>query len=137
MADGSGGRAFPGIEAAPGATPGSMPQPGSPQAIAADWITIWQSEMAALATDREMHEAWTRMVALWAQTAQAAARLLPATLATTADGAAGRAGPAAPPRPTPAMAAFDARDAALQRLADRVEELERKLRALSPGDPPA
>jgi hypothetical protein len=137
MADGSGGRAFPGFEAAPGVAPDGTPQPGSPQAIAADWITIWQSEMAALATDREMHEAWTRMVALWAQAAQGAARLLPATLAATADGPSGRAGPAAPARPAPPVAAFDARDTALQRLADRVEELERKLRALSPGDPPA
>jgi hypothetical protein len=137
MADGSGGAAFPKFGAAAGAAPDGRPHPGSPQAIAADWITIWQSELAALATDREMHEAWIRLVALWAQAAQAASRLLPASLAAPADGPSGRAGPAAPARPTAAVAAPDARDAAHQRLADRVEELERKLRALAPGDPPA
>jgi hypothetical protein len=137
MADGSGGHAFPKVEAAAGAAPGGPPQPGSPQAIAADWVTIWQSELAALATDREMQDAWTRLVARWAQLAQAAVRLLPQGVAGSADGSAGRAGPAAPARPKAPVAAPDARDAALQHLADRVEELERRLRALSPGDPAA
>ena len=36
------------------------------EAGAADWITLWQSELAALAADREAQETWQAMLALWA-----------------------------------------------------------------------
>jgi hypothetical protein len=43
------------------------PDPQDPQAdgpdlksFAQDWITIWHSELAAAATDREAQEAWLR-----------------------------------------------------------------------------
>jgi hypothetical protein len=98
--------------------------------MAADWITIWQSELAAMATDREMQDNWVRLVAVWAQAAEQATRLL-AGVAHSA--AAGCAGPASPSRPASAMAASDSRDAALQRLAERVDELERRLRTIDPG----
>ena len=42
---------------------GEAPSP-DPQAQARDWITIWQSELTALATDREAVDAWTRLVTL-------------------------------------------------------------------------
>jgi hypothetical protein len=109
---------------------GEPPSP-DPQAQARDWITIWQSELTAIATDREAVDAWTRLVTLWAGTAERAARLLPG--AGAPDGAAGRAGPAAPAGAAAPLAAFDARDATIQRLADRVAELERKLAQLAQG----
>jgi hypothetical protein len=99
--------------------------PPDPQSLARDWITIWQSELAALATDREMHEAWLRLVGLWADAANAAARLLPGPAAVEPAG--GRTGAVAAAGAAPAMAAPDPRDAAIERLAARVEELERRL----------
>jgi hypothetical protein len=122
MADGTGGRAPPG--------PGQAGKPDL-QTVTADWITIWQSELAAMAIDREMHEAWVRMMTVWAQATSAAARLLPLSPSVRADGPAGHAGSAAPPGAAAAMAAPDARDAAIQRLADRVDELERRIRTLT------
>src|SRR5271156_1514523 len=109
---------------------GEPPSP-DPQGQARDWITIWQSELTALATDREAVDAWTRFVTLWAETAERAARLRPGGGAL--DGAGGRAGPAAPAGAAAPVAAFDARDATIQRLADRVAELERRLALLAEG----
>jgi hypothetical protein len=110
---------------------GEPPSP-DPQAQARDWITIWQSELTALATDRELTDSWIRLVTLWADAAERAARLLPGGGAP--DGAAGRTGPAAPAGSAAAVAAPDARDATIQRLADRVAELERRLALLADGN---
>jgi hypothetical protein len=110
MADGPGGMPPADARAAPDA-----------QALARDWITIWHSEMAALATSREMQEGWLRTLAVWAQAAEAASRLLPSARSAGPAGPHAAAGPAAP------MAAPDARDAAIQRLGERIDELERIL----------
>ena len=104
--------------------PGAPP-PADPQAEARDWITIWQSEMTALATDREMTDAWVRLVRLWAETAERAVRLMPT--GTPGEPAHRPAGPAAPTGAPAFVAASDARDATIQRLAERVAELERRL----------
>ena len=87
-----------------------------------DWITVWHSELTALAADRELHEAAQQGVDAWARQAYAAASLLTAALDP-----AGRPGPDAPPRSPPAAAAPDGRDAELRRLHDRIAELERRL----------
>ena len=93
------------------------PAPDAQARLAADWITIWQSEFAAMAQDREAAEAWTRFVG---RAATAASRLL-------ADAAPGCPGAASPPGSATAMAASDA---ALTRLEERVAALER---GRSPG----
>jgi len=121
MADGQGER-----------HPADLPALTGLQAQITDWITIWQSELAALVTDREAQETWVRMVDLWAETAERAVRLLPARPAPADDRAAGSAGAAPPPRPAPAVAAPDARDATILRLEERVAELERRLAAPGP-----
>jgi hypothetical protein len=36
------------------------------EALAEDWIALWQSEIAALAADREAAETWAAMSAAWA-----------------------------------------------------------------------
>ncbi len=114
----------------PGSGERDPPAAGAPQPaeVWRDWVTIWQSELNALATDREALAAWTRFVELWAAGARAAGALLPAHLpGPTHDGAAGRAG-AEPQAGTAApVAAPDARDVALERLASRVAALERRL----------
>jgi hypothetical protein len=95
-------------------------------ALARDWMTLWQSELAALAADRETQEAWQKLISLWAGAARVFAAPVPDGAgrrdAAHAAAAAARSAPAAP---TP-----DARDAEIERLRGRVDALERRLAAL-------
>ncbi len=115
--------------------------------MATDWMTIWQSELNAVATDRELAEAWAAYAALWSAGFKAAAALLP-PLPGMPDGGRpqsrgsnGRAGPESSPGSASVVAASDAGDAAkrIEQLARRVEELERRLAGLDQplGEPPA
>jgi hypothetical protein len=103
--------------------------------LAHDWITLWQSELAALAVDREAQETWHTMLALWAGAAgamlTAAPRERPAGRGFRPAG--GPAGAAAAPGTPPAAAAPDARDAEIERLARHVRELEARLADLEHG----
>ena len=45
--------------------------------LAKDLVAMWQSELTAMAADREFRETWAATMALWAQAANAAAALLP------------------------------------------------------------
>jgi hypothetical protein len=107
-------------------------------ALAQDWITVWQSELSGAAIDREVQETWQTMAALWAGAASTMLRALPRVAhdpGATDTGAAGRRktavragpGPAAAARPAPAAAAPDARDVEIDRLTDRIADLERRL----------
>jgi hypothetical protein len=100
-----------------------------PQQLARDWITIWQSELNAAATDRELLDGFVRLVDQWAKAAQAAATLLPGG----DDDEGGCAGSRPPAGAAAAAAAPDARDAAIERLAERVAALERIIAKLSGG----
>src|SRR3984885_15790000 len=73
--------------------------------LAQDWITLWQSELAGLAVDREAQETWHAMLALWAGAAAAMLRAMPRD-----DPAAAARGwypdpRRPPPRPSPARGA--------------------------------
>jgi hypothetical protein len=109
---------------------GAPRRPGDPggsadlQALARDWITLWQSELAAAAADREIQEAWQTFAALWAGAATAFAQALPRD---GHDGRSGGTGAAAAPRAAPAAVAPDSRDAEIERLRRRVDALERRL----------
>jgi hypothetical protein len=110
--------------------------------LAQDWITLWQSELSAMAADPEMRETWQTMMALWAGTMAASLRAMPRDWPP--HGPSGRhdqtargAGTADAPRATPAAAAPDARDAEIERLARHVAALERRLADIERGgDPP-
>jgi ubiquinone biosynthesis protein UbiJ len=104
-----------------------------------DWLTIWHSEIAAIAVDRELRETWQGALAAWFGAAEAALRALrPAP----SDGSAGRAGSPsdlaarAPARadaaagPAAAAAASDAGRDELERLRGRVAGLEQRLAEL-------
>jgi hypothetical protein len=94
--------------------------------LARDWITLWQSELEALAVDREAQEAWCALLSLWAGTAGAVFGGLPRGLADDP-----RQRPAATaPRPAPTVAAPDAGDTEVERLRERIAELERRLAGL-------
>ena len=110
--------------------PGPIAAPGITQGCPAaemleDWITVWQSELAALVLDREMQEAALRMIDGWAAQARIAAQMIGPAL----DAARRHAGAASPPgaaTPVPA----DGRDDLIAQLLDRVAELERRLARL-------
>ena len=92
-----------------------------------DWVTIWQSELACWAIDREMQEARLRAGANWAVQARAAARwIAPMMQAASAERAPGTSRADAAPGPTAVSAASDERDAVIARLLARVDELERR-----------
>jgi hypothetical protein len=105
-----------------------------PRKLAQDWITLWQSELSAMAADPELRESWQTIMALWAGTMAAVVRGLPR--APGAHDHAGRpAGTADAARTTAAAAASDARDAEIERLARHVATLERRLADIERGDP--
>ena len=64
-------------------------------ALARDWVTLWQSELAAIAADREAQESWQAIVALWAGAAGAMLTAAPRGWASQAGP--GQAGSARPP----------------------------------------
>jgi hypothetical protein len=114
-----------------------------PRKLAEDWITLWQSELTAMAADPEMRESWQTIMTLWAGTMSA---MLRGPLGHTApraphaerhDRTGRQTGPHDAPRAAPAVAASDARDAEIERLARHVATLERRLADLERGgDPP-
>ncbi len=98
--------------------------------LAEDWVALWQSEMAAMAADRELRESWTGLLALWAGAVGAALQLAPgwrgfdAAAARNANGAASTPQPAGTP---PAAAASDLGGDEARRLHERITELESRL----------
>ena len=111
--------------------------PGELEALARDWITLWQSEIAALAADPETAETTARLAALWAGAASAMLRPMPGA-APSPPGAAhdpgSSPGTAAAPGTAPAAAApdagLDALLGVLGRLDERIGAIERRLAAL-------
>jgi hypothetical protein len=109
-----------------------------------DWITVWQSEMAAMTVDREMQEHTQALVDFWAGAAQgflqqAFASRGTGTPQSGADAqrsgsgderSAGRARAAATPGAPAAAAAPDHGDDEIQRLRARVAELEQRIAVL-------
>lgn len=110
-----------------------------PAKLAQDWITLWQSELAALAADPEMREAWQTTASLWARAMTAMLHAMPRQTDGTRhdrgqddryDQSGRRAGTADAPGPPAAAAASDPRDAEIDRLSHQVAALERRLAEL-------
>jgi hypothetical protein len=100
--------------------------------LAQDWITLWQSELSALAADRETAETWQALLALWAGSAAAMLRTMPRGMSASGrdnarDDPARPARSAAASRAAPAAAASDVRDAEIDRLHRIIADLERRL----------
>jgi hypothetical protein len=96
--------------------------------LAQDLVSMWQSELTAMAADRELRESWAAMVALWAHSSSAAWAVL------AHERAARSASPAEPARPAPAAAASQPGLGEVEQLERRVAELEQILaRLLGPG----
>ncbi|WP_211248670.1 hypothetical protein [Acidocella facilis] len=94
------------------------------ETLAKDFVAVWQSELTAMAADRELRECWAATLALWAQAAGAAAALMPH------EPPPGSSRPAQPARPAPAAAASGPGLDEVERLSRRVAELEQRLAQL-------
>jgi hypothetical protein len=98
--------------------------------FAEDWIGLWQSELTAMAADRELRESITAMLALWASTATGAMSLLephdPGRDAKTVE----------PPRPPAATAASEPGLDEVTSLYRRIAALEQRLAGLEPAGRP-
>jgi hypothetical protein len=90
--------------------------------LAKDLVAMWQSELTAMAADRELRETWAVTMALWAQAANAAAAMLPHEHSP-----AGSPSPAQPPRTTSVAAAPQPGLAEIEQLNRRIAELEQRL----------
>jgi hypothetical protein len=95
-----------------------------------DWVALWQSELTAMAADRELRESWAAMVGLWASTATMALGAL-----KPRHDAAGAAFTAQPPRAAAAAAASLAGLDEVAGLNRRIAELERRLAAFEREQP--
>jgi hypothetical protein len=107
-----------------------------PRKLAQDWITLWQSEISAMAADPEMRESWQTMMALWAGIMSTMVRVMPRATERH-ERAGGQPRTTDAPRTPSAAAAPDTRDVEIERLARHVAILERRLADLERGgDPP-
>ncbi len=94
--------------------------------LAQDLVAMWQSELTAMAADRELRESWAALVALWSHMATAALAYLPRDPA-------GGTGSAQPPRPPAPAAAPHAGLDEVEQLKSRVAELEQRLAGIVAG----
>ena len=97
--------------------------------LAMDFVALWQSELTAMAADRELRETWAATMALWAQAANAVAACLPHELSSRS------ASTAQPPGAAPAAAASQPGLAEIEQLNRRVAELEQRLAQFLDGKP--
>ncbi len=105
--------------------------------LAEDWIALWQSELTAMAADRELRESMAAMVALWASTAHAALALLRTPYEhTPPPHAPGTTGAAQPPGSPPLAAAPQPGLDEVERLNHRITELEQRLASFERNQPP-
>jgi hypothetical protein len=81
-------------------------------------LAIWQSELVAMAADRELREGWAALVTLWASGAAALLHDHPP---------AGSTGAAEPARATALGPAPDSRVDEIARLHQHIAELEQRL----------
>ena len=105
---------------------------------ARDWITLWQSELTAMAADRELREGWGTLMALWAKAATSAASQMAGAAALNRPPVpherSSRSAPADDAaRPAPGAAAPDAGGDEVERLHRRIAALEERLRAIERG----
>ena len=96
--------------------------------LAKDLVAMWQSELTAMAADRELGESWAAFAALWAQSARAALAVLP-------HDPTGSARTAEPPGAAPAAAASQPGLGEVAQLNRRIAELEHRLAEFMASEP--
>ncbi|HET9147617.1 MAG TPA: hypothetical protein VFN77_06180, partial [Acetobacteraceae bacterium] len=103
------------------------------ESLARDWIELWQSELAAMAADRELREGWTQMLSLWAGAASSAVEA--GMRMARHDGARGSSASHDAARAAPGAAAPDAGRDEIERLHRRIADLEARLAAMEERKP--
>ncbi len=101
------------------------------ETLAEDWVALWQSELTAMAADRELRESWAAMVALWASATNATFGMM----TPRHDQPYGAAFTAQPPRAPAAHAAPVPGVDEVANLNRRIAELERRLAAFERDKP--
>src|ERR1700722_7264149 len=97
--------------------------------LAKDLVAMWQSELTAMASDRELGESWAALAALWAQSTRTALGVL------RREPPAGSAPAAQPPRAAPAAAASQPGLGEIEQLNRRIAELEQRLAEFMEREP--
>jgi hypothetical protein len=92
--------------------------------LAKDLVALWQSELTAMAADRELREGWAAMLALWAGSANSALQMMPRAPHDASPGSARAIEPAGS---APAAAASQPGVAEIEQLTRRIAELEQRL----------
>jgi hypothetical protein len=100
-----------------------------PDKFAEDWVALWQSELTAMAADRELRESITAILTLWASTAAATFKLLQAPYEPSRRDAKALQ----PARPSAAAAASEPGLDEVASLNRRIAELEQRLAGLDSG----
>jgi hypothetical protein len=96
--------------------------------LARDWISLWQSELNALALDPETMRSWRSAMQAWSGIATWFLQAMPkAPPAPPDDTQKRRSGPKSTARPASPAAAPDAGDNEIVRLMQHVAQLERRL----------
>jgi hypothetical protein len=90
--------------------------------LASDFAALWQSELTAMAADRELRESWAALLTLWASATDAARSTWRGH-----EPPPGSAGAAQPPGPAAPGLASGSGLAEIERLHRRIDELERRL----------
>jgi len=93
--------------------------------LAEDWLSLWRSELTAMAADRELRETTKALLTLWANTAITSL----GAIRTAHDSALRNPVPTQPPRPAPDSAAPLPGLDAFDQLNRRIAELEQRLAA--------
>ena len=116
----------------------SATDPIDTRKLAQDWITVWQSELSAMAVDREIQKTWRNLIALWADTVSTMLHSIARYPDVPChDSPCGRPRSDDAPRTAPATPAPDARDIEIERLARHVAALEGRLANLERDSDPA
>ena len=97
--------------------------------LAKDLVAMWQSELTAMAADRELGEAWAALAALWAQSTRTTLAVL------RREPPAGSAPAAQPPGAAPVAAASQPGLGEIEQLNRRIAELEQRLAEFMEREP--
>ncbi|MDE8345116.1 MAG: hypothetical protein POH28_02905 [Acidocella sp.] len=104
--------------------------------LAKDWVAMWQSELSAMGTDRELRETWATLMGLWAEPTLLNIWAAQAQSMWTRPARDPARSPNAsqPPGSTPAAAASQPGLDEISRLTRRIDELEQSLERLIARD---
>jgi hypothetical protein len=107
---------------------GEQPTGPSETDLARDWITLWQSELNAIALDPETLRSWRSTLQVWSNFASWILQMAPKASPKPSDDAeTSRPTPERQAGPASAVAPPDPRDDEISRLSQHIAQLERRM----------